>query len=62
LGTAPTLSLVPKLQLGNRSREAPASSEPGSWSFQNGITKLELGNEEKLELGNEENGGIAGLY
>ncbi len=39
--------LVPKLQLGNPVREALASrNRTGSWSFQDGIPKLELGNEE----------------
>jgi len=41
--------LVPKLQLGNPVREALASrNRTGSWSFQDGIPKLELGNEEKI--------------
>jgi len=41
-------SLVPKLKLGNPVQKAPAFSIPGSWSFQDGIPKLELGNERKL--------------
>ncbi|NJN59207.1 MAG: hypothetical protein HC879_17770 [Leptolyngbyaceae cyanobacterium SL_5_9] len=44
--------LVPKLQLGNCSRklQLPKVLEPflGSWSFPNGITKLQLGNESSL--------------
>ena len=40
--------LVPKLQLGNPEREAPASRDrTGSWSFQDCVPKLELGNERK---------------
>ncbi len=38
--------LVPKLQLGNPVRETLASRDrTGSWTFQDCIPKLELGNE-----------------
>lgn len=43
--------LVPKLQLGNPVREALASRDrTGSWSFQDCIPKLKLGNERTLQF------------
>jgi len=43
--------LVPKLWLGNPVREALASRDrTGSWSFQDCIPKLELGNERTLQF------------